>query len=42
MNNKKSEGENFVPKGAIAFFILMVLFYGFIWGVIWLIMILRG
>ncbi len=36
------EDEDFVPRGAIAFFVAMMLFYVALWGLIMGIMVARG
>ncbi len=42
MAPEKVEGEEFFPKGAITFFLLLILLYIVMWGSIYLELIERG
>lgn len=38
---KENAEKDFKPKGAIAFFVVMICFYAFLWGVFYLLMLGR-
>ena len=40
--NESKNGEPFVPSGAIAFFVLLLLLYAVIWFTLYWIMIVRS
>ena len=40
--NEMEDESTFVPRGAVAFFVSMILFYGAIWLLMMRIMIARG
>jgi len=42
MKEQNNELENFQPKGAIAFFILLLALFAVIWFAIYLVMLSRG
>jgi hypothetical protein len=38
----QAEGEEFYPKGAIAFFVSMLIGFGIIWGALYMVMVHRA
>ena len=42
MAEREQESERFVPTGAIAFFVAMLIFYGAFWFVLYALLVRRG
>jgi len=42
MNGSPENGEKFYPRGAIAFFVGLVIFYALLWLAIYGLMVTRG
>jgi len=38
----QADGEEFYPKGAIAFFVSMLIGFGVIWGILYMMMVHRA
>ncbi|HET6142390.1 MAG TPA: hypothetical protein VG272_02180 [Candidatus Acidoferrales bacterium] len=38
----QADGEEFYPKGAIAFFVSMLIGFGIIWGALYMVMVHRA
>jgi hypothetical protein len=41
MNDQPQQDSEFQPKGAIAFFTLLIIFFGIVWGAFYALMLYR-